>query len=124
MGDALQHHCLTRTRRRNNQATLALAHGRDQIDYPRGIIFVIRVKWQFKRQLVFWIERRQIIKIDAMTYSTRFFKIDCLDFEKGKISLAILGRSDFTFNSISCPQAKPTHLTRGYIDIIGPGQII
>ena len=124
MRDALQHHCLASPRRCHDQSALPLAHWRDQIDHPRGVIFLVRVEWQFQSQLFFRIERSQIIEIDPVTHSPRVFEIDCLNLQESKIPLTILWRPDFAFDRVTGPQPEAAHLAWRDVNIIRAGQII
>src|SRR3546814_5134994 len=67
LGDILQQHGLTRTRRRDDQRALALALRADEVDDARRLVLDGRVDG-VERQLLVRIERGQIVEIDAVPH--------------------------------------------------------
>ena len=65
MGDVLQHDRLAGARRRDDQCTLAFPERGDQVDHPRRQILACRVI-EFQPELLFGIERGQIVEVDAL----------------------------------------------------------
>ena len=63
MGKILQQNCLTRARRRHNQAPLAFTQRRHDIDHARRKIFPGRVR-NFHLKALIGIKRRQIVKMN------------------------------------------------------------
>ena len=59
-----------------------------------------------------------------MTDDFRIVEIDLVDLELGKIALAILGRTDLAFDSVTCAQAEAPHLARAHIDVVRTRQVI
>jgi len=62
MRDILHHHGLAGTRRRHDQAALALAERADQIDDARRVFFLGRIG-QFQLQLLVRIKRVRLSKL-------------------------------------------------------------
>ena len=99
MGNGLQNNRLTGPRLRHDQGTLSLANGRDQLNYPAGLIFQGRII-PFHDQPLIGIQRRQIIEMNLVLGLFRIAEINAVDFQQGEIALTILGRTDFTHNRI------------------------
>src|SRR3546814_3706213 len=87
LGDILQQHGLTRTRRRDDQRALALALRADEVDDARRLVLDGRVDG-VERQLLVRIERGQIVEIDAVAHRFGIVEIDLDQLGERKITLA------------------------------------
>ena len=123
MGDVLQHHRLAGARRRHDQRPLALAERRDQVDDPGRQILACRVV-EFERELLFGVERGQIVEIDPLAQAVGLIKIDRIHLEEREIALAVARRTDLALDRIAGAQPKAANLARADIDVVGPRQVI
>ena len=123
MGDVLQHHRLAGARRRHDDRPLSLAERRDQVDDPSRHILASRIV-EFQLQLLFRVERRQIVEVDPLAQTVGLVEIDPAHLEERKIPLTIARRADFALDRIAGAQSKTTHLARADINVIGSGQVI
>ena len=90
MGDVLQHHRLAGARRRHDDRPLSLAERRDQVDDPSCHILASRIV-EFQLQLLFGVERRQIVEVDPLAQAVGLVEIDPAHLEERKIPLSIAG---------------------------------
>lgn len=75
IGNGLQHHGLTRFRRGDNQATLALADWRNQIYYPGGQVSRII----FQSEAILRVQRSQLRKLWPIACGFKITTVDSLD---------------------------------------------
>src|SRR5215472_2759099 len=116
MSDVLQHHRLAGTRGRYDDRALTLAERCDQVDDPGRQILAGRVV-EFELDLLFGIERGQVVEIDALTQAVGLVEIDRVDLQQREITLAVARRSDLALDRIAGPQTKAPNLARTDIDI-------
>ena len=112
MRDALQHHRLARARGCHDKSALALAHRRDQIDHPRGIVLLVRIERQLERQLRLGIQWSEIVEMDPVTDRVRLLEIDRPDLEKREIAFTIFRRTNLSLNRITRAKTKAADLAR------------
>ena len=123
LGDVLEHHRLADARRRDDQRPLALALRRHDVDDARRLVLLGRVA-RIERQLLFGIERRQIVEIDAVADHIGIVEIDGVELHQREIAFAVLGCADFAVHRVAGAQAKAAHLIGRDIDVVGTGQEI
>ncbi len=70
------------------------------------------------------VERRQIVEMDLVAYALRVFEIDGVDFDEGKISLAVFRRANLAIDGVAIAQAKAADLVGRHIDVVGAGEVI
>src|SRR6185312_1035960 len=116
-------HRLAGARRRHDDAALAFAQRRDEVDDARRQILLGGIV-KLERQLLLGIERRQIVKIDAVAELVRLVEIDLVDLEQREIALAILGRTDLPFDGVAGPETEAADLARAHIDVVRARQVI
>ena len=120
ISDRLEQHRLTGSRRSDDQGTLAFTDGRHEVDDTSRNI--IRRRLHIK--LFVRIERREIIKKYLFTRSFRSLKIDGLDLDECKVTLAFFRRTYLARNSVTSAKIKFAYLRRRDINIIRAGQIV
>ncbi len=108
VGNALQQHGLTGPGRRHNQPALAEADGRQQVHDPRGVVFRIG----FQVDLVFRVQRRQVVEKDLLPGHFRIFIVDRLHLQQGEVALGFLGLADLPGNGVTGPEVEPPDLRR------------
>ena len=123
MRDVLQHHGLAGARRRHDQRALALAERRDQVEHPGRQVLLGRIV-EFELDLLFGIERRQIVEIDPVAQPVGLLEIDAVDLEQREIALAVARRADLALDRVAGAQAEAPHLVRADIDVVRAGQVI
>ena len=123
MRDPLEHHRLAGPGRRDDQRALALAERGDQIDDTGGQILPGGIV-DLERDLLFRIERGEIVEIDPVADALRVLEIDQVDLEQGEIALPVLGRADLTLDGIAGPETEAADLARRDIDVVGTRQIV
>ena len=123
MGDVLQQNGLAGARRRDDQAALALAERRDQIDDARRHVLRGR-NLEFHLEALVRIERRQIVEMDLVADLLRVFEIDRVDLEKREIALAFLRAADRAFDRIAGLQREAADLRGRDVDIVRAGQVV
>jgi hypothetical protein len=123
VGDVLQHHRLAGARRRDDQRALAFAERRDQVDDPSRQILAARIL-EFELELLFRIERGQVVEIDALAHPLRIVEIDAGDLEQREITLAVARRADLALDGVAGAQPEAPHLARADIDVVGSRQVI
>ena len=127
VGDRLRHVLekdgLADARRGDDQRALTLALGADDVDHARRAILDRRIL-RIERQLALWIERREIVEIDAMAHRIGIVEIDRDELGQREIALAILGRADLAFHGVARAQPELADLIGREIDVVGAGEII
>src|SRR6266536_6619969 len=97
IGDGLQQHRLTGTRRRNDKNTLTLANRRYQINYSRGEIFGSHLHLEY----FIGIEWRQVVKEDLFAGLLRRLEVNRFDLNEREIALAFFGRPNLTADGVA-----------------------
>src|SRR5258706_2080578 len=120
VGDALQQHRLTGTRRRHDETALPFADGRKQIHHAAGEI----LPGSFQAQALVGIERREIAEEDLVARFLRRFKIDGVDFDEREVTLALFRRPDLSGDSITGAKIEAPYLRRRYVNVVRPGQVV
>ena len=119
----LQHHRFAGTRRRHDQAALALAERGNQIDDARCHILIGRIVTA-EHQLFFRIERRQVVEIDPVTDIVRLVEINQPDLEQCKIPLAVFRRANLALDGVARAQRKAPDLAGRHVDVIRARQVV
>jgi len=83
IGHLLEQNRFAGPRRRHNQAALALAHGRHQVDDPH----VQFVRLRLEDQTLLRMQRRQVAEHDLVGEQVRVLEVDRLDAQQGEILL-------------------------------------
>ncbi len=109
LGDVLQHHGLADPGGGDDQAALAFAERRDDVDDPPRTILHRRIG-QLHGQALVGIQRREVIESDLVADVFRVFEIDQGDAGQGEIALAFLGRADGAVDGITGAQAELSDL--------------
>ncbi len=120
--DVLQHHRLARLRRRHDQAALALADRRDQVDDAcRQILGAAVTLLQF--QALVREQRSQVLEQYLAAGGLRCVMVDLGDLQQREVSLALLRRSNQARDTVAGAQIETPDLTRRHIDVVRPGEI-
>ena len=123
MGDVLQQHRLAGARRGDDQAALALAQRRDDVDDARGIVLLRRVAG-FHLEPLIGIKRRQIVEMNLVTGLLGILEVDPVDLDKSEVAFTLLRTADLAFHRVAGAQRELPDLARADIDVIRPGQIV
>ena len=123
LGDVLQQHRLTRTRRGDDQRALAFALRRDDVDHSRGLVLHRRVQC-VERQLLIGIERGQIVEIGPHPDLFGVLEIHARKLGQGEIAFAFLRSPDLAFHRVTGAQAHLADLIGRDVDVVRPGEIV
>ena len=123
VGDVLQDHRLAGARLRHDQAALALADRRHDVDHPAGIVLAGGILG-FHLQPLVGIERRQIVEMDLVALLLRVLEIDGVDLEQGEIALAVFRAPDLAFDRVAGPETEAPDLRGRDVDVVGAGEIV
>nr|GEU28109.1 hypothetical protein [Tanacetum cinerariifolium] len=118
VGDVLQHHGFTGLGRRHQQAALALADRRNQVDDTAGDVFGA-VDVAFEAQRLVRVQRRQVLEQYAVFRGFRRFAVDLVYLDQRKITLAVFRGAHFALDRVARVQIETADLRRGDIDIVG-----
>ena len=121
-GDILQQHRLAGLRRGDDQAALALANGRDQVDGARGQILGGAVA-AFELQTLGRMERRQVLEQHLVARAVGRIVVDLAHFQQREIALAVLRRADQAGDSVAGAQVEAADLARADVDVVGTGEV-
>ena len=121
-GDVLQHDGLARLRRRHDQAALALADRRAEIDDAAGQVFGGAVAGFHLHPLV-GEQRRQVLEENLVLRILRTIEVDRVDLEQGEVTLALFRRPDLADDGVARAQVEAPDLARRDIDVVGAGQV-
>ena len=123
VGDILQQNRLTGPRRRHDQAALAFAERRYDVDHARRQVLDGRV-FDFEFQPLGRVERRQVVEVALVLGLLGVFEVDVRDLEEGEIALAVLGRSDLAFDGVAGAKRKTADLRGRDVNVVGAGQVV
>ena len=121
-GDVLQHQRLTGLGRRNQQTALAFADRRAQVDDAGHQVFGSAVAG-FHHQTLIGEQRRQVLEQDLVLGVFRLVEVDRVNFQQGKVALAVFGRANLAGNGVTGTQVEATNLAGRHIDVIRAGQV-
>jgi len=104
-GDILQHHRFAGARRATINARWPMPIGEIR-SITRGVLSFCGPSrrtgnFPFPSSAGDRDRARQVVEIDAMTHSVRWFEIDLLDFRQREITFAILRRADLAFDGVA-----------------------
>ena len=123
VGDVLQEHRLAGARLRHDQAALALAERRHDVDDAAGLVLARRLLDLHLQPLV-GIERRQVVEMDLVALLLGVLEIDGVDLEQREIALALLRAADLAFDRVAGAQAEAADLRGRDVDVVGAGEIV
>jgi len=118
----LEHHRLTGFRRRNQQAALAFADGRNQVDQAAGNVFLC-LDVAFQVQTLGREQRGQVLEQDLVLGLLGRTAIDLVYLHQRKIALTFFGRADLAFDGIASVQIETSNLRRANVNVIRACQI-
>ena len=123
LGDVLQEHRLASARWRDDERALPLADRRHNIDDAGRQILSGRIL-DLELQALVGIERRQIVEMNLVPGLFRIFEVDRIALEQGEVPFPFLRTADDALDRIAGPEPQPPYLGRGYVNIVGPREII
>ncbi len=122
LGDALQEHGFTGFRRCHDQAALAFADRRYQVDHPGGDVLGGAVADLHDHPLG-GEQRGQVLEQDFGFGVFRPVGIDLADLEHGEVAFAILGGPDLAGDGVAGTQVEATYLAGRHVNVIRAGQV-
>src|SRR5205807_882571 len=121
-GDILQQHRLAGLRRGDDQAALALANRRDQVDGARGQILGGAVA-AFELQTLGRMERRQVLEQHLVARALGRIEVDLADLQQREIALAVLRRADQAGDGVAGAQVEAADLAGAHVNVVGTGEV-
>ena len=118
----LQHHGLAGLGRGHQQAALALADGRNDVDDAAGqVLFGPDVALEDEGEV--GVEGGEVFEEDLVLGVFRWLRIDLVHLDQRKVALAVLRRSNLALDRIPGVQIEAPDLARAYVDVVWPGQV-
>jgi len=122
VGHVLQHHGLARLRTRHQQAALALADRRDDVDQaPGDVLVATHVPLQHERLV--GEKRREVLEQDPVLGRIRSLPVDLVNLDQREVALAVLGRAHFTLDRVAGVQREAANLRGRNVDVVGAGEV-
>ena len=121
VGDLLQQDRLAGARRGDDQAALALADRRDQVDDAHVDLVAGRSP---AGAGPVGVQRRQVVEDDLLAQHVRVLVVDRLDAQQGEVALVLLGRPDLAGDDRAGPQAEAADLAGRDVDVVGAGEVV
>ena len=123
LGDRLEDGRLAGPRRRDDEAALALADGRQELHDPGVHVLGIAV---LELDHLERVEGRQALEIDVpalLDDDIGVHEVDGLDLDQGEILLAVLGGPDDAGDRVAGPELELADLGRRNVDVVLAGQV-
>ncbi len=120
--DVLHQHGLAGLGRRDDQAALALAERRDDVDDACGDVLGGAVAALHHEALV-GEQRRQVFEVDLLLADFRRLVVDRIDLKQGEITLIVLGRADAAGDGVAGAQGKAADLAGRDVNVVRTGQV-
>ena len=120
VGDLLQEDGLAGARRGDDQAALALADRRDQVDDAHVDLLGVG----FEHQPAVGMQRRQVVEDHFLREDVGIVVVDRLDAEQGEVAFVLLGRANLPGDDGAGAQAETANLARRDVDVVGAGEIV
>ncbi len=110
VGDLLQHHGLPGLRRRDQQAALALADRRNDVDGPSGQVLG-RTIALLKPDTLIRVQRGEVFKENFLLGFFGGLVVDGFNFQQREVTLGVLRRTHQARNRVTGPQSEAADLT-------------
>ena len=123
LGHLLDDHRLTGLGRGDDEATLALANGGDQVDDARRVGLGRRLH----TQLLGGVDRGQLAELTARLRLVDRHAVDGVNAHEGVVllalTLALAGQAHSTGDSVTGTQAPAAHVAERHVDVVRAGQV-
>src|SRR5436305_1174735 len=119
--DRLEKHRLTRTRRSDDECTLAFADRRDQI-YNAGWQIVRRAGLHL--ELLVRVKRRQVIKENFLSSLAWILKVDSLDLDQSEVTFTFFRRPDLARHGVAGAKVKLSYLGRRDVNVVRTWKVV
>ncbi|MNM74426.1 hypothetical protein D3C81_861870 [compost metagenome] len=120
--DVLQHDGLAGLRRRHDQAALALADRRAEVDDAAGEILGGTVAGFHLHALV-GEQRSEVLEQDLVLRVFRAIEVDRVDLQQREVALALFRRSNLADDGVAGAQVEAADLAGRDVDVVRAGQI-
>ena len=120
VGELLHQDGLTSLRLGDDQAALALADGRQEVDHPHRDVAL----FAFEPDPRVRIARLQVVEGDPVLGLFGLFVVDLLDLEQGEVPFAFLRRPDLPHNRIAGSEVESLDLARADVDIVRAVEVV
>ncbi|CAB4793787.1 unannotated protein [freshwater metagenome] len=122
VGDGLQDHGLSRLGWRNDQTTLPLTNGRNQVDDTSGHVGGVTLK----AQTLLWVKRSELAELNAVLGLLGFNTVDGVNASNSVelvATLALDSLTNNTGNGIALTQSEATNHREADVNVVGTWQV-
>ena len=120
MATFCKQHGLAGARRRDDQAALSLAEGREQIhDAGAGVL-----AGGLKLQALLRIQRRQVVEQDLVAGFIGRLEVDGFDLDQREILFALMRRAYLAADGVAGLEVKFADLRGRHVDVVGARQVV
>ena len=116
----LHEHGLACTRRRDNQATLTLAHRCQQVEHAARDAFTHR----FHLDAFIGVQRRQVVEQNLVARFFRRFKVDRLNLDKREVLFALVRAADIAADRVAGFEIEFADLAGRNVNVVRAGQVV
>ena len=120
--DVLQHHRLAGLGRCHQQAALALADRRDDVDDAAGDV-LLGLDVALEDHRLVREQRRQVLEQDLVLGVLGRLAVDLVDLDQREVALAVLRRADLALDRVAGVQVEAADLRRRDVDVVGAGEV-
>ena len=120
--DVLHQHGLAALGARDQQAALALADRRNDVDQSPGDV-LLAAHVALEDQRLVGEQRRQVLEQDAVLGRLRRDAVDLVDLDQREVALAVLRRAHLAFDRVAGVQVEAPDLRRRDVDVVGAGEV-
>ncbi|MDT4783921.1 hypothetical protein FQZ97_162150 [compost metagenome] len=120
--DVLQHDGLARFRRCDDQAALALADRRAEVDHAAGEVFRGAVAG-FHGQALGREQRGQVLEENLVLGVLRTIEVDRVDLQQREVTLALFRWPNLADDGVTGTQVEPADLAGRDVDVVRAGQV-
>ncbi len=120
VGQVLQQHGLAGTRRGDDQAALAFAHGRQQIHDSGAGIFAR----DFELQPLLRIKRSQVVEENLVARFFGRFEVNGFDLHQREVFFALMRRTNLAADGIAGLQIEFADLRRRHVNVVRTRQVV
>jgi hypothetical protein len=113
----LHEHRLAGLGRRDDEAALALADGRDDVEDAAGEV-LLGLDVALELHHLVGVQRREVLEEDLGLRVLRRLAVDLVDLHQREVALAVLGRADLALDGIARVQVEAPDLRRRHVDVV------
>ena len=120
VGQLLHQDRLAGLRRRHDQAALALADRREQVDHAHREVAGLALE----DQPLVGVARLEVVEGDPVLGLLGLLVVDALDLEEGEVALTLLGRAHLAHDGVAGAQVEALDLAGRDVDVVGTVEVV